>query len=622
MTSWTSRLPTLDSLKAVIPADLDVKSVASEWLLRFATALGSENLDAVLGLFVDDALWRDMLAFTWDFRTFDSTPEIRRLLADRLPVVHPTCFKLRDLVQLQKPYPDLAWIVAMFDFESDIGVASGVVRLVPTSDGTWKAHTIFTNLEDLKGFPERVGPSRSRRCVSGTQWAEERRQDAQFETSDPVVLVVGGGHCALQLAARLKYLDVPTLVVERNARLGDTWRQRYDALCLHWPVWYDHMPYIPFPPTWPLYTPSLKLADWIESYAHSLELDVWTSATVVHAAEVVGKGWNVTVKRDGAAERTLFVRHLAVFANGQGDGLPDIPKYVGLNAFKGTILHSSKYRNAKAYQEKKVVVVGCGNSGHDTAADLARHGVDVTMFQRSPTYVMNLDKGWKFIGGPLYSEGSVHHDIADRLAASCPHLLQIGGLAQRAVRDIAINDRELLDGLNKVGFKTYLGDKDAGIVGLLKTRGGGHYFDVGASQLIMDGKIKIKNDSQIQCFTEAGLKFENGSELPADTVIFATGSGDMRNGIRAVCGDKVADRCKPIWGLDEEGELRGVSRDLGVPGLWFITGSLSMSRFHTKHLALQIKAQVENVFGSRYSIEASRGHGLELEEEGKSCYVA
>jgi len=76
----------------------------------------------------------------------------------------------------------------------------------------------------------------------------------------------------------------------------------------------------------------------------------------------------------------------------------------------------------------------------------------------------------------------------------------------------------------------------------------------------------------------------------------------MAKPIRAICGDNVANTCKPIWGLDKEGELRGVWRDLGLPGLWFMTGSLQLARFHSQHVALQIKAQEENVFGERYSI--------------------
>lgn len=229
-------LPTLDKLRGEIPSDLDARKVAAEWLQSFATHVRSGDIDRIVDLFVEDALFRDILALTWDFRTFEGTHEIKKFLQDRLPEVKPSSFKLKDdYLELQQPYPDLAWIQALFEFETDVGLGSGVFRLVPTSDGTWKAHTMFTNLEDLKGFPEKIGPLRDQEPNHG-KWAEKRRKEIEFEGQEPVVLVVGAGQSGLDIAARLKFLDVPTLVVETHKRIGDQWRQRYEALCLHDPV--------------------------------------------------------------------------------------------------------------------------------------------------------------------------------------------------------------------------------------------------------------------------------------------------------------------------------------------------------------------------------------------------
>lgn len=96
--------------------------------------------------------------------------------------------------------------------------------------------------------------------------------------------------------------------------------------------------------------------------------------------------------------------------------------------------------------------------------------------------------------------------------------------------------------------------------------------DVGASKLIAEGKIKLKNDSQIKEFTETGLLFGDGSRLPADVVVFATGYSNVKEHIRNLCSDEVANRCSPIWGLNKEGELNGTWRDLGVTGLWYMMG--------------------------------------------------
>jgi len=127
---------------------------------------------------------------------------------------------------------------------------------------------------------------------------------------------------------------------------------------------------------------------------------------------------------------------------------------------------------------------------------------------------------------------------------------------------------------------------------------------VGASQMIIDGKIKLKNDSAIERLTKTGIKFADGSELPADVIVCATGYGDVRDPIKKILADELADQCKPLWGLDEEMELNGVWRDTGIKNLWSMMGNLALCRFHSKHIALQIKAIEEGVFGPRYSLKA------------------
>lgn len=231
-----SRIPTLDRLGARAPDDIDVIKVANDWFQRFASYISAGDIDGILRLLCDDSLWRDLLALTWDMRTFDGADRIKAFLTNRLPPAKVEGLKLKDFVRLQKPYPDLVWIVGMFGFETNSGLCSGVFRLVPTANGEWKAYTVFTNLEDLKGYPEMIGSSRNFRAVSGKEWEEGRRKESAFEDSDPSVLIVGGGQSGLEVAARLKYLNIPTLIVEKDARIGDSWRNRYDTLCLHWPV--------------------------------------------------------------------------------------------------------------------------------------------------------------------------------------------------------------------------------------------------------------------------------------------------------------------------------------------------------------------------------------------------
>ncbi|KAF7345177.1 Flavin-containing monooxygenase YUCCA3 [Mycena sanguinolenta] len=590
-------LPTLERLNATIPPDLDVDKVAKDWMAAFGKSIEAADVAGTMALFnVDSVHWRDMLALTWDFRTFHGATSISTFLADRLPIVKPSNFRINEQ-SLQPLAPDLTWICIAFDFDTHIGAASGIVRLVPQSSGTWKAYLMYTNLEQLTGFPEKIGDLRHSAADRGT-WAQDRANGLEFTEGDPVVLIIGAGHSGLDLAARLKYLDVRTLVIEKNSRIGDNWRNRYDALCLHDPVWYDHMPYMPFPSTWPIYTPAKKLANWLEHYADSLELDVWTSSTVSSAHPNAAGSWDVIINRAGK-DRVFKVKHV-VFATGMGGGAANFPFYPGMESFQGEILHSTQHKRAQDHAGKRVVVIGACTSAHDIAADYSSHGIDVTMYQRSSTYVMSTQNGLMALMRPMYWEGGPPTDIADRNSASLPPLVFVE-LHQRLTAGIAAADKELLDGLHGCGFRTNTGIMDTGPGLLAYERGGGYYLNVGASQMLIDGKIKLKNDSQIASFTPAGLKFDDGSELPADVVVFATGLSDARDTVRKVCGDAVADRCGRIWGLNAEGEVNGAWRDLGVPGLWYMMGNLQLARFHSKHVALQIKAMEEGLFGERYA---------------------
>ncbi|KIM92256.1 hypothetical protein PILCRDRAFT_810309 [Piloderma croceum F 1598] len=376
------------------------------------------------------------------------------------------------------------------------------------------------------------------------------------------------------------------------------------------------MPYIPFPPSWPVYTPAQKLADWLESYAQSLELNVWTSSVVLKASQDASTNhWSVTVKRVDGSERILHPHHL-VFAVGLGGGVPNMPVYPGMDGFEGRILHSSQYSKATDHVGKKVIVIGACNSGHDISADFYHHGIDVTMVQRGPTYVMTRKNSAPVLFGALYSEGAPPTDIADRIMASFPNKL-VKLMSKRLTKHLAEADSELLDGLRRRGFKLTMGEDGTGFFLLVWEKGGGfyigvHYFrftqltdikakiDVGASQLIADGKIKLKSDSLIERFTKTSIKFQNGSELSADLVVFATGFGDQTESVRKILDDELKGKCKRIWGLDEELEMCGLWRDLGIPHLWSMMGNLALGRYYSKHLALQIKAIEEKVFGSRY----------------------
>lgn len=247
------------------------RSTVEKWLAQLDRAPAARDLVAVASMFRADASWRDLLAFSWNIVTTEGTPGIRGLLESTLERTAPRGFELDEC--LRPCRDDRGTIEGWFRFSSSVGDCIGLVRL---RDG--RADTLLTTLETLHARPEAVGPRRpfgdERSQGSGAVAWHDARQTA-LEALDverqPYALVVGGGQSGLALAARLRHLQVPTLVIDENPRPGDAWRRRYKTLSLHDPVWYDHMPYLPFPSGWPVNTPKNKLADWLAGYASTFE---------------------------------------------------------------------------------------------------------------------------------------------------------------------------------------------------------------------------------------------------------------------------------------------------------------------------------------------------------------
>ncbi|EJC99584.1 FAD/NAD-binding domain-containing protein [Fomitiporia mediterranea MF3/22] len=559
-------LPTLDRLKATIPQEVSASDVASAWLVKFGEVLRSSKPEAINldNIFFVDAFWKDILALTWDFRTIRGIDAIQALIRSRaLPCKLSVSSISSDAYRkpiLAQPFPDLAWIQFGFDIETKDGTGQCYVRLIPSAGGQWKAYTVFTSLETLHGSNGQAK----------TRWKEKRAFSTEFMNENPTVLIIGAGHSGLELAARLGTMDISTLIVDKLSRVGDNWRRRYDTLCLHDPIWYDQMPFMQFPPSWPVYSPKDKIAGWLEAYATSLELNVWMLSTVQKATwDENGKVWNVAIAREDGPVRFLQCKFL-VFANGFGGGNPYIPDIPGQDLFEGVIEHSARFRSAKSFVGKKAIVVGACNSGHDIAQDFFNNGVDVTMVQRSSTYVISAGAVRQML--TAYSDDGPPLDIADRLGASLPPPVS-NLVSRRGVAHIANTiDKEILERLRKAGFRLNMGPDDCGAFLSFFKRGGGYYLDVGASALIADGKIKLKAGTEIQQFTRNGIKFADGSELKADVVIFATGYGDQRDIAKDICGPDVVKALSPVWGINEEGELRSVWRDSGHPQLHFVAG--------------------------------------------------
>ncbi|MGB8046957.1 MAG: NAD(P)/FAD-dependent oxidoreductase, partial [Pseudolabrys sp.] len=402
---------------------------------------------------------------------------------------------------------------------------------------------------------------------------------------DPTVIVVGGGQAGLSIAARLHQHGIDALIVDRHQRIGDNWRTRYHSLTLHNEVHVNHLPYLPFPPTFPVYIPKDKLANWFESYVEAMELKFWTGTELVAGRyDEKSKEWRVTLGRTDGSERVMRPRHL-IFATGVSS-IPYTPELPGLDSFAGTKVHTGDFKDAKPWKGRKALVLGSGTSGHDVAQELQAHGADVTMIQRSKTYVVSLKEAQSVYA--IYSEGIPFEDC-DLLATSFPYpvLQRSYQLSTAKGREV---DKMLLDGLERRGFRVHFGEDETGFQMMYLRRGGGYYFNVGCSDLIISGAINLLQFADIERFVANGARLRDGRIVPADLLVLATGYKNQQETARLYLGDDVAERIGPVWGFGEGGELRNMWRRTAQPGLWFTAGSLAQCRIFSRYLALQIKA--------------------------------
>jgi cation diffusion facilitator CzcD-associated flavoprotein CzcO len=572
-------------------ADKSLAAVADEWLARFERALADPA--KLRGLFRPDSHFRDVLALTWQFRTVDGVDAIVAGIVAQTPRAKPTGFRTDPARTAPRRVmrAGAEAVEAIFRFETAEGHGCGVVRLTADASGSHRAWTLHTALDGLKGHEESVGRARPTgssysRDFRGPNWLDLRQAAAAYADRAPAVLVVGGGQAGLSIAARLTQLGVDTLIVDRWPRIGDNWRKRYHALTLHNQVHVNHLPYMHFPPNWPAYIPKDKIAAWFEAYVESMELNYWTGTELLSGRyDDAARRWTVRLRRPDGSERTMHPRHV-VMATG-ASGMPIRPEIPTLQNFRGTILHSSEYEDGEAWKGKKALVIGSGNSGHDIAQDLFSSGADATIVQRSSTMVVNVEPSAQ-LPYALYDEGLPLEDC-DLITTSMPlslvrksHIL----LTEQARK----LDQKLLDGLERRGFRLNFGEDGAGWQFKYLTRGGGYYFNVGCSDLIVEGKVGLVQYSDIAGFVADGARMKSGATLAADLVVLATGYQGQDALVGKLFGEDVAARVGPIWGFGEDQELRAMFARTRQPGLWFIAGSFAQCRIYSKYLGLQIKA--------------------------------
>ena len=590
-------------------SDISPTKQVSDWLSDFGAALEKSDISGALEMFDDDSYWRDLVSFTWNINTSEGKDAIEEMLDATLSHAQPSAFAI-DGEGSETDGITEGW----FTFETGAARGRGHVRL--KGDKCW---TLLTSMVELKGHEEKKGSNRINGVEHGTvdgrkNWLERKQEeeaDLGYKTQ-PYCVIVGGGQGGIGLGARMKRLGIPTIIIEKNERPGDSWRKRYRSLCLHDPVWYDHLPYLPFPDHWPVFSPKDKIGDWLESYTKIMELNDWTSSECLSARydEAAGE-WIVEVDRNG--EKVTLRPKQLILATGMS-GVPNVPEFSGAEKFKGDQHHSSNHTSGENYTGKKCIVVGSNNSAHDICADLYEHGADVTMLQRSSTHIAKSETLMELALGPIYSQEAVESgittDMADLIFASIPykimHVLQTPVYEEMAKRDANLYER-----LEKAGFMLDFGDDGSGLFMKYLRRGSGYYIDVGASDLIADGKIKLRSGVNIQEIKENSVLLDDGSELEADLIVYATGYGSMNGWAAKLISQETADKVGKCWGLGSdttkdpgpwEGELRNMWKPTHQDALWFHGGNLHQSRHYSQFLSLQIKARMEGIDTPVYGI--------------------
>jgi putative flavoprotein involved in K+ transport len=542
----------------------------ARWLEAFASALAQGDPRAVAKLFVPECCWRDLLAFTWDIRTHEGRDCLSFLFnkssskwkSENLPVFSA----------------DESW----FSFSTADGPCVGHVRL---REG--RAWTLFTALRGLHAHPERPLHALAREFDLGPGFPGARQ---------PHVVIVGGGQGGIALGARLKRLGVPAVILEKNERAGDSWRKRYASLVLHDPVWYDHMPYKPFPEGWPVFSPKDAIADWLEAYVEDFKLDYWAGSPCL-SADFKDGSWEIRTERKGAPA-VLRPKHL-VLATGMS-GFPCLPKIPGAASFEGAIQHSSAFQGGAAWRGKKCVVVGASTSAHDICADLVAHGAEATMLQRSSTIVATTGALLEHAWGRLYSQAAlargISTDLADLTVASIPHRV-LPSLQRPVYEAIRAKDRDFYAALARTGFRFDFGEDGSGIHTCYLRRGAGYYIETGASKMIIEGKIRLAPGAAIDHLNARSATLTTGAELPADLVVLATGYSSMSDWAAQLISPEVAGKVGPCWGLGSgtkydpgpwEGELRNMWKPTKQEGLWFFGGNLMQARHYSLYTALQL----------------------------------
>jgi putative flavoprotein involved in K+ transport len=335
-----------------------------------------------------------------------------------------------------------------------------------------------------------------------------------------------------------------------------------------------------------------------------MQLNYWSSTEFVSGEYHEASGrWQVVLRLADGTERTMRPRHVVMATGGVG-GRPYRPELPGLDSFKGDTLHTKEFGSGADYAGQRVLVVGVGTSGHDTARELHLQGAQVAMLQRSPVTVVDLETT-KLCYPAAFFDGTPLAEADFMSMAGWVYPVLKEGL--RKLGQMCLDqDRELLDALEGAGLR--IREPENGFLWQVYERFAGYYFNVGASDLIISGDIRVHQAGDVKSFVADGLAFNDGTVEKFDTVILATGYMNQRYETEALFGSEIADKVGDIGGFDEVGELGNTYKPTAQPGLWFTSSGFASGRHLAPSMAAMIKGALDgHVPENRYGFIAANG---------------
>ncbi|KAF5706030.1 dimethylaniline monooxygenase (n-oxide forming) [Fusarium mundagurra] len=559
--------------------------------------------------FTPDAIWRDTYALTGTIRTFyfdEAVAAEWSALSNSHGVssvsLVPGSAKVLSLEG------GVEWVDCKFIFHTTTPATecSGMLSLVPSQDGSWKIWVLRTILEQLsnQGNVDSMEPTSVLLKGNGAIGNHSSSSDTSNQDDSPNgtancttddqghhyygAVVIGGGQSGLSTGGRLQALGVSYVIVEKNAQVGDAWGLRYESARLHTVREYSHLPFDKtFGSEYGEYLGKGELAKGHKKWAEKYGINIWLSTNVTSGSwDEATRTYTLDIVKEGRPMQ-LSTRHV-VIATGAGSQTPVLPKIsmrAEQEAFKGVLLHSADYSTAQAWAGKTGIVVGTGNTAHDVADDMYEAGMEVTMVQRSRTFVLPAE----FIKEryDLIYNAQIPTEISDR-AMFTPPVSIARLLSSKTFHAMARSQPERYEALERAGFRV---DPFGDIQDAINIRLGGHYIDVGTSAKIGKGLIKVKSDAAAERYTEHGLAFSDGTDIKADVIVLATGFvGNLRQHVDKIFGSAIAKRAGDCFGLNSEGEVLGAFKPLEQPGLWYIGGALGHARYYSRFIALSIKA--------------------------------